>query len=269
MFSPYRQYLMNYTISIVALRGMVTKYQRFGKLVDFFEQAQQLSSHLNLESFLIMPVQRIPRYLLLMRDMLKYTHKRHTDYPLLTKAVGFLGIVLQEHNKGIDSQASDHAHKLLAIGNSIANIEDIDVQGGGLVQNGRRFVFEGEVSLKQKAKGARSKSMRVASSTLKKVDARGTTVPYLFLFNDCLMHCEQLVSHRDESDRPFIFSTLLYLADVKHILEVEKEPKTIQLLKVNESLWTIKTKTVEEAQEWLKHLRQAVLAINTPALVAP
>jgi len=101
MFNQYREYLANYNISIVAVQGMVQKYDRFAKLVDFFEMAQQQSSRLNLESFLIMPVQRIPRYLLLMRDMLKYTHKHHPDYPLLTQALSKLGTQLQEYNKGI------------------------------------------------------------------------------------------------------------------------------------------------------------------------
>jgi len=265
MFSQYRQYLVNYNISIVAVQGLVAKYPRFAKLVEFFERAQQQTTCLNLESFLIMPVQRIPRYLLLMRDMLKYTHKRHTDYGYLTKALTVMGKVLQEHNKGIDSDASDHAHKLLAIGNSIANVEDIarDTNGVGLIKKGRHFLFEGEAAVKQKASlGTRSKSMKVSSTTLKKLDTKGTMKPYLFLFDDMIMHCEQLISHRDESERPFIYANILDLVQIKQVQTVEKEPKAIRLLRVGESFWTIKTKTVEECQQWAEHLRRAVAKIN-------
>ena len=67
MFSQYREYLINYNTSIVGVQGMIQKYSRFAKMINFFEAAQQQSSKLNLESFLIMPVQRIPRYLLLLR----------------------------------------------------------------------------------------------------------------------------------------------------------------------------------------------------------
>jgi hypothetical protein len=36
-------------------------------------------------AYLIMPVQRIPRYQLLLRDLLKHTEKDHNDYESLQK----------------------------------------------------------------------------------------------------------------------------------------------------------------------------------------
>ena len=45
------------------------------------------SDFLSFESCLIVPVQRIPRYQLLIQDLLKYTEETHQDYPQLVQAV--------------------------------------------------------------------------------------------------------------------------------------------------------------------------------------
>eukprot|EP01094_Clydonella_sp_ATCC50884_P019372 TRINITY_DN3764_c0_g1_i3.p1 TRINITY_DN3764_c0_g1~~TRINITY_DN3764_c0_g1_i3.p1 ORF type:complete len:212 (+),score=57.68 TRINITY_DN3764_c0_g1_i3:528-1163(+) len=42
---------------------------------------------MQLSSFLIMPIQRIPRYQMLLRELIKYTTPEHTDYKSLTGAV--------------------------------------------------------------------------------------------------------------------------------------------------------------------------------------
>lgn len=41
----------------------------------------------DLMNFLILPVQRLPRYVLLLRDLLKYTPEAHVDFEPLSKAV--------------------------------------------------------------------------------------------------------------------------------------------------------------------------------------
>jgi hypothetical protein len=40
----------------------------------------------SLDSFLIMPVQRIPRYILLLSELKKHTPSDHPDYPKITEA---------------------------------------------------------------------------------------------------------------------------------------------------------------------------------------
>lgn len=266
IFHQYKDYLSNYNISIVAIQGMTQKYDRFAKLVDFFEMAQQQTTKLNLESFLIMPVQRIPRYLLLMRDMLKYTHKHHPDYPRLTKALSTLGLILQDHNKGIDEGASDHAHKLLAIGNSIANIEEIkrDVGGSGLITAGRKFIHEGEAILKEKIpQKQKFKTTHIPNSKLKQLDMRGSMKPYLFLFDDILIYCEQCISKKEQTvDRPFAYGKLLQLVRVTDIQTLEKEPKTVRINLVGQAAWSLKTKTVEECNNWIGVLRKVVVQLN-------
>lgn len=62
-----------------------------------------------LASFLIMPVQRIPRYLLLAKETLKHTKPEHPDYQLLTKAMeGLDGVAthINEQMKLHDNQTA-------------------------------------------------------------------------------------------------------------------------------------------------------------------
>src|SRR3990167_4187381 len=87
---------------------------------------------LNLESFLIMPIQRMPRYLLLLTDLKKYTNVHHPDFEYLPNAIEGMNKILQSHNKQIDPKAAEYAQKLLAVSNSIANVDQIpeSVTGG-------------------------------------------------------------------------------------------------------------------------------------------
>ncbi len=55
---------------------------------SFVEHIQTNRAIRNLESYLILPVQRLPRYVLLLREMHKHTPRTHSDYDLLAKVGG-------------------------------------------------------------------------------------------------------------------------------------------------------------------------------------
>ncbi|KNC54738.1 uncharacterized protein AMSG_01588, partial [Thecamonas trahens ATCC 50062] len=59
------------------------KNKAFKTYVDAFAAAVGM----NLPAFLIMPVQRIPRYILLLSDLIKHTAEDHPDYPALERAL--------------------------------------------------------------------------------------------------------------------------------------------------------------------------------------
>ncbi len=42
---------------------------------------------LSINDFLIKPVQRLPKYVILLKDLLKHTPKDHPDYNNITKAL--------------------------------------------------------------------------------------------------------------------------------------------------------------------------------------
>jgi hypothetical protein len=59
-----------------------------------------------LGSFLIMPVQRIPRYALLLRDLLKNTWEDHPDYENIQKALKLIESIGMDVNLGMSSNTS-------------------------------------------------------------------------------------------------------------------------------------------------------------------
>ena len=55
----------------------------------------------SLDSFLIMPIQRIPRYLLLLAELKKHTPLEHPDHAQLTKAEALIGATAKHINEQV------------------------------------------------------------------------------------------------------------------------------------------------------------------------
>jgi hypothetical protein len=63
----YGQYIRDYNSSFAAVYYFGKKYVAFRDALQAFEAAQKQTTRLNLEALLIMPVQRVPRYILLLQ----------------------------------------------------------------------------------------------------------------------------------------------------------------------------------------------------------
>lgn len=94
-FKCYTKYFADYEQSCALIKQLMKK-------PDFEAAALQQkksSGGLDLESLLITPVQRIPRYKLLLSEILKHTPEAHPDYALIKKAleeVSKMGIIVNE-----------------------------------------------------------------------------------------------------------------------------------------------------------------------------
>jgi len=99
----YRQYLRNYDHARQIISDKKRKQPRFG---DFLEEVKQTngSTALSLISFLIMPIQRIPRYKLLLRELVKYTPESHPDAEDLQSAYDKVSELADSMNESIDLQ---------------------------------------------------------------------------------------------------------------------------------------------------------------------
>jgi hypothetical protein len=71
----YTAYASNYNVALEVLR----KLRDTPKTSDLLEDLRKKAGN-DIEAFLIKPVQRIPRYELLLRDLLKHTVDSHPDY---------------------------------------------------------------------------------------------------------------------------------------------------------------------------------------------
>jgi len=133
----YPQYVNGYDVAIEIL----TVLEEQPAFVDFLRKLtnnQELKG-LNLYSYLIMPVQRIPRYILLLTDLRNKTPEYHPDHQGLQKALQ----KISEIADWIDEQklAYDLGQRLIALGQNILNLP----KGMSIVQPGRVIVKTGDV----------------------------------------------------------------------------------------------------------------------------
>ncbi|KAH3744273.1 Guanine exchange factor for Rac 30 [Pelomyxa schiedti] len=152
----YKHYINNYGKSLISLKECKDKHPLFKKYLELMNYSPALFG-LNLESLLIVPVQRIPRYVLLLTDVLRATPKAHPDYQNLEEALNFI------------KELADYINENKADADSIAELCEIqtrllDFPGPGKLasQPKRKFVKEGAALLNKKKK-------------------------YLFLFSDILV----------------------------------------------------------------------------------
>ena len=62
------------------------------------QRARDSEGKLSLDDLLIKPVQRIPRYVLFIKDLLKHTSSSHPDHAPLQKALGEVTLLAETFN---------------------------------------------------------------------------------------------------------------------------------------------------------------------------
>jgi hypothetical protein len=97
-FKMYEQYCSNHPAAIAKLIELKKK-----KDVQKFLATGEANVQQKIESLLITPVQRLPRYVLLLRDLLKHTPESHPDFAKLTEVVNKVDSVASSVNRGMRS----------------------------------------------------------------------------------------------------------------------------------------------------------------------
>eukprot|EP01117_Protostelium_nocturnum_P003411 TRINITY_DN1442_c0_g1_i1.p1 TRINITY_DN1442_c0_g1~~TRINITY_DN1442_c0_g1_i1.p1 ORF type:complete len:806 (+),score=343.01 TRINITY_DN1442_c0_g1_i1:243-2660(+) len=115
----YSGFIQNFNHSLDTIHG-IRKNKAWEKFLVDVKLANPDLNRLDLPSLLIMPVQRVPRYNLLLKDLLKHTWKDHPDYKPLEEATERIDQVAALLN---DKKAEAESHTMIMqIQNSI--IED-------------------------------------------------------------------------------------------------------------------------------------------------
>jgi len=160
----YSQYCRNYHKSIDTLIAVRLK----NSFINF--ERQHRLPLINLESYLILPVQRIPRYSLLIEDFLLHTWADHRDFENLCEAQKMIKSIADYVNASMHT--SDIVHR----------VYEIDLLLGGeckdLIQPHRRWVTEGDV-------------IRLNSS----LGIMYTKPLRLYLFNDSLVVSQKMLTN--------------------------------------------------------------------------
>ena len=136
--SIYNTYGSNYESSLEVLRNSAKNVAFMARLQACQEGSQK---KLKLESLLIQPIQRVPRYILLLSDLLRNTPEDHPDRELIDRAIKEMQRVADELNKNVHH--SQFKSKFSEIAQKGAK---------GLVQKGRIMLFEGTARCENKKK---------------------------------------------------------------------------------------------------------------------
>ncbi|KAJ6249953.1 faciogenital dysplasia protein [Anaeramoeba flamelloides] len=192
IFLTFSQFLKVYTTfvnrfeqSMDLYNQLSSKNKKFGKFLDKTreaeikrkeeEQTQQLTSNsfLSLPSILIMPVQRLPRYVMLLQELLKYsTPFRHKDYQDLQKSLKSI--------KGVTDQVNETKRRV----ENLSRLTDINSR---LDKNS---IAKFELNLVSPS--------RLYSNEYSVICVDDNKKSYVFyLFNDLLLICKSF-SRRDQ-----------------------------------------------------------------------
>lgn len=150
----------------------------------FFEEIEKINAErmsvnpvaLRLEHLLIMPIQRVPRYNLLLTDLIKKTPPDHPDFEDLNKALLIMKDVATHINKSVETHEN-----LKKITSSAFTFK-------GLMEGHRKLIHDGVLSIQQSTTviGESSDAKRFGFLTTS-ISPSETQKFHFFLFNDRLI----------------------------------------------------------------------------------
>jgi len=135
----YNVYINNYVDALQALKDRRSRDSTFDKFLVEWEKSPKHRS-ITVESFMITPIQRMPRYLLFLRELAKYTGKDHLDYPniqIVTPKFEELTTFLNESKR-----AKEKKDKLQEMKKLVLNVDEQEFAN-------TKFIIEGHVKKKK------------------------------------------------------------------------------------------------------------------------
>jgi hypothetical protein len=122
-------HVSNFASSSAELRETIKTNKALGRAI--WQICEDVFGGKTVDSLLVTPVQRIPRYPLLLRDLIKATPEKHWDYEHLVNALA----AIQKVNKQIDDRAREQANFL-----ALMNLQEKFGNACTIVTRGRRIV---------------------------------------------------------------------------------------------------------------------------------
>jgi len=171
-FDIYSSYVNNYDNAISELNKLKSQNKSFAKFLQNFSNDSR-TRRLTIESILIMPVQRLPRYILLIKELSKHTWPRHGDYNNLINALQAMESIVSKINR--QKRLSDSSLKL----NQISTIVK-----GSVAFTEKAEVYFGEGVLQ-------TKDVDFANIDKFDINDKSMECVYVFLFSNFLMKAKE------------------------------------------------------------------------------
>ncbi|XP_060588006.1 rho guanine nucleotide exchange factor 39-like [Ruditapes philippinarum] len=230
----YSMYANNHQQAISTLQESL-KDEKFAEFIRDQEDRPEVMG-LKVGALLITPVQRIPRYKLLLEDLLENTNQEHHDYTMLKEAAKQVGEIARHINEHV--RQNENFQKMLSIHNSFDN------SAPKILAPGRVFIKEGK---------------------LNKISRRGKSQERMFfLFSDMIIYGKPKLL--DSGNNSYSCCCVLPL---RHC-QVEKVLGTVQrsdgggMFRINckEESLLLYCNDPDEAQSWVEDIDSATRKLN-------
>ena len=190
---------IDYTNNFDHSTDMIIKFRAENpKFVNFLSKQHQECGQ-PLESLLIMPIQRIPRYILLLKELIKNAGSRDSDLPTLEKAYKAVSEIATKINSC--KKAAEDGERILNLQNTLVGLsQDLISPGRVLVKEGNLTLYEqksasnGDPQKEAKNEGEENEATPEDKDDVEKVIEDNDSGEYLegekvnvYLFSDLLV----------------------------------------------------------------------------------
>jgi len=230
---PYlKPYYTTYTEGYANAQSVLTECEKSSDFAAFLQETQEQLNGMTIRSFLITPIQRIPRYLLLIAELLKYTDKSHVDHAGLTACLDKMKQIANDINQAI--KQGENRQKILHIQDSFLNQSKL----GNLIAPHRIYIRDGP---------------------LQKVCRKNIQPRWFFLFNDLLIHASLAETAQLISLNRFLVHQVYPLSEVRteDIAESETTKYSFMIVTGRKSFVVIASTQVEKF-DWMVDICQAI-----------
>ncbi|KAJ3162472.1 hypothetical protein HDU86_004954 [Geranomyces michiganensis] len=225
----YSSYVKNFNNALSLVTENMARVPAFAQFITKQNADPELKG-LPLQSFLIMPVQRIPRYKMLLEDLLKQTDPEHPDYPTLQKSLAKIAEVAVFVNETI--REHEMMQELIEVQASLHGLNE------DLVSPARRLIRRGRVQ---------------------KISRRRHHARYLILLSDFLIYASPGML-----DGQYTFHRKLDL-ELCEVVDVEdtKDMQNIFQIVSPEKSFAMYAESAKEKQKWIHDIDSAARELRT------
>ncbi|XP_047452187.1 FYVE, RhoGEF and PH domain-containing protein 4a isoform X2 [Mugil cephalus] len=222
----YAEYVKNFDKAMELLKQWTDRSPPFKAIIQEI-QSQEVCGSLTLQHHMLEPVQRVPRYEMLLKDYLKKLPEDDPDRRDSEKSLEIIATAATHSNSAI--RKSDNLKKLMEIYEMLGEEEDI-------VNPSNEFIKEGHIL---------------------KLAARNTSAMerYLFLFNNMLLYC---VPKFSLGGPKYTVRTRIGIDGMK-VLETTNEdyPHTFQVSGKERTL-ELQASSEQDKAGWIKAFRETI-----------
>jgi len=137
--APFLRLYTNYSLNFEKVTATLEELDKKEKVKQWLEKRMEdpICAGLDFGAYLIMPIQRIPRYRLLIEEFLHNTPQTHKDYKDIQASLDKLMAVAKDVNKAITDQ--ENRDRMIKISKKLVDMKE------ELIAPSRYFIREGDL----------------------------------------------------------------------------------------------------------------------------